>query len=681
MLCYGLIFFLSVSGGKRIRAKVLHSEESSWTHTKRKIRSDCISEENKKLVFEFWKSPEISRPTCNKNDVKRIRISKNNYISHMKYVLEKTQTECYSEFKSQYPEIKISQRLFEKCRPYFVSPARERHRNTCCCRYHTEIRYVFESCMKFRKNKHAMWSENDQKEYIVFDRVTDLVATTLCPKNSESGLCEKKCIDRECRDCGVSNFKLHESEMTDDDTAPDVSWSKYEYVNLLIKGRTLRKLMLVQKRSKPKELFQYFTEILRTYPSHSFRASWQNKQMRKLIECLPPDECVAIHDFSENYSCSEKDELQSTFFSKAECTLHVTILYRHARVDIDGEEMTENKRIVCEQFFVISPDIKHDNYFSKNVQKLVSDYLKEINYHVNCMHEFTDGCSVQYKSRNCMGDVSLSSDLGYGKIIRNYFETSHAKGQQDAAGGCIKHMADMAVIRGTSVIQNAQDLFDFAVHNLSSTKSKNKRRLFRYIDQADRSELRNFKPIKNNRKIHQIISENSDGLLKIRDLSCYSCDTCLDGNVTLCTNRSYCGQVTQVKMVQTQTKTNETSDTCENSPDFRSLVGKGVVVAVYTDDNDSEYYLLQVVASPFILSSFSTDQWGNSFDAGTDVLRGYYYDKVDDQRYKLLSGRIAIVPTLSIRYIVSAVGCYKKSITILDETHINIMESIDIHDM
>lgn len=36
--------------------------------------------------------------------------------------LEKTQTEAYLEFKSKYPEIKISQRLFENYKPFFVVP-------------------------------------------------------------------------------------------------------------------------------------------------------------------------------------------------------------------------------------------------------------------------------------------------------------------------------------------------------------------------------------------------------------------------------------------------------------------------------------------------------------------------------------------------------------------------------
>jgi hypothetical protein len=43
-----------------------------------------------------------------------------------------------------------------------------------------------------------------------------------------------------------------------------------------------------------------------------------------------------------------------------------------------------------------------------------------------------------------MGDVSYSSNSGY-KLIRNYYETAHAKGPQDAAGGFLKNQADFVV--------------------------------------------------------------------------------------------------------------------------------------------------------------------------------------------------------------------------------------------
>jgi hypothetical protein len=99
-------------------------------------------------------------------------------------------------------------------------------------------------------------------------------------------------------------------------------------------------------------------------------------------------------------------------------------------------------------------DDKHDQYFTYQVQKLIADYFSSISYNVHMMHEFYDGCSCQYKSRHCFGNLKQSlSDLGYSRLVRNFFETSHAKGSQDAAGGLIKNQPDLTVLRGTVTVQ------------------------------------------------------------------------------------------------------------------------------------------------------------------------------------------------------------------------------------
>ena len=61
-------------------------------------------------------------------------------------------------------------------------------------------------------------------------------------------------------------------------------------------------------------------------------------------------------------------------------------------------------------------------------QALITKYLLDISCKVDQMHEFT---AVQYNSRHCVGDLSCSlADFGF-IIQRNYFETSHAKGEQE----------------------------------------------------------------------------------------------------------------------------------------------------------------------------------------------------------------------------------------------------------
>lgn len=75
------------------------------------------------------------------------------------------------------------------------------------------------------------------------------------------------------------------------------------------------------------------------------------------------------------------------------------------------------------------------------VNKIISDYLESFSADITFMHKFTDGCLSQHKRRNCIGDESfvVESKLGYSKLIRNYFETSPAKGPQDASGSFPKH--------------------------------------------------------------------------------------------------------------------------------------------------------------------------------------------------------------------------------------------------
>ena len=181
-------------GGKRIRTQILKSEKSCFEITKRKTRSDAVSEDTKKTVFDFWCSPSISRTSSNKKDVKRMRIAPNMYSSHQIQILEKTQTEAYLEFRTKHPNIKISQRLFESYKPYFVLPVRPKDRCTCCCRHHVEMRCVFKQCMLFRKSVVKNKTDEEKEKYPVFEHINDLVNLTLCPKSDSAIKDEKESI-------------------------------------------------------------------------------------------------------------------------------------------------------------------------------------------------------------------------------------------------------------------------------------------------------------------------------------------------------------------------------------------------------------------------------------------------------------------------------------------------------
>ena len=105
-------------------------------------------------------------------------------------------------------------------------------------------------------------------------------------------------------------------------------------------------------------------------------------------------------------------------------------------------------------FFVISPNTVQDLSFTHEVQRQISEHLKSINCQIDTIHEFTDSnCVTQYKSRHCFADVTYAEQ--YFQIIKNFFETSHAKGAQDAAGDLVPK----PIWRW--VIHNAENVYDF----------------------------------------------------------------------------------------------------------------------------------------------------------------------------------------------------------------------------
>ena len=210
-------------------------------------------------------------------------------------------------------------------------------------------------------------------------------------------------LEQNCSECGVEKLDFLPEELDASDSCDDVTWEKYEYVTIMMKGgKSKKKIQLVKKVTKPGHMFQYFKDQLHTFPAHQFRATWQNNQLKNLLDNLPIDHAVCIHDFSENYRCSDRIEMQSYYFQKI--SIHVSILYRHAILEYDQvDSSTEEPNIICEQFFVISPDSSHGRHFTLYCQKQISEYLKSISAEIKIMHEFTDGCSSPIQEQKLHG--------------------------------------------------------------------------------------------------------------------------------------------------------------------------------------------------------------------------------------------------------------------------------------
>ena len=398
--------------------------------------------------------------------------------------------------------------------------------------------------------------------------------------------------------------------------------------------------------------------------------------MKLNVENLPSGHVCCLHDYSESYSCQYQDQIQTLFFKSS---------------SFDSRNNLAPSCSVTEHLFVISPDIKHDNDSVHECRALIAGYLKQINYPITVMHEWTDGCSSQYKSCHCMGDVSNSKmDFGF-LTIRNYFETSHAKGPQDGAGANLKHKADMAVVRRQVIIQNARDLYDYAKANLtepSSTRYKSqsvglKRRIFFFVDQHNRNRRNGkFKPIKGSRQIHSISgTDQSAGCLKTRLLSCY-CDSCLDGEYGSCENHDLVDEWEEISIEQEVTTRRVTrAEAHEQQAGILDLVSEGSFVAIASGDPGEDYYLLKVSEGPKDLQTPTKDDWGATYPAGAEVLTGHFLIQVAGTRsrhYNVDYSRKALVYASTATFLctdVRSLPCDTLQVT--EEEHLNILHSVD----
>ena len=148
-------------------------------------------------------------------------------------------------------------------------------------------------------------------------------------------------------------------------------------------------MKLVNKSTAVGEMFSCLKNLLQIYTSHQFRAKWQNQQLRELVQNLPIGHAVAVHNYSENYTCAMQDQIQSLYFSQVQASIHVTVLHRHALMDVDRILSTEeNPIVITEHLFVISADSKHDHHSVCSAHKRMDGYLKKVgkknNSFANC---------------------------------------------------------------------------------------------------------------------------------------------------------------------------------------------------------------------------------------------------------------------------------------------------------
>ena len=85
--------------------------------------------------------------------------------------------------------------------------------------------------------------------------------------------------------------------------------------------------------------------------------------------------------------------------------------------------------------------------------------------------------------------------------------------------------------------------------------------------------------------------------------------------------------------------------------------------------------------APDILIRKIKDGWGVTHERGTKVVKGYYFEKINNNilNYRLVKSVIAYVPFLSVKPIL-LVDIYTDLLQLTENDHLDILSAIDLHE-
>ena len=343
---------------------------------------------------------------------------------------------------------------------------------------------------------------------------------------SEKSLCPVPalaCLERKCKNCGISCIEDYIQSAMTSDLAQKVKWQVWEMVK---KEKGQRKEKVLREGTLAELTSQLLVE-LSTLSKHIFVHRWQHNAFRTLLSKLPtlPKSAIAVMDFSENYLCKWQDEVQSAHWGYNQVTIHPCVLYYNC---------PDCQEVITEYLVFLGDDLNHDAHMVKEIVDKVRTHLKRKG--VTSLIMWSDGCAAQYKSRLPFYYIAQS------KMEWVYYGSRHGKSPCDACGGVVKALCDADVRQG-AVIQSAKQMAEHLTmnHTLPAESSEgccHTLRSFSVIEDVDRAFPSSaLNTIPGTRKIQHVVGLGN-GRLLTRNLACF-CDVCMRKGDGRCTSADF----------------------------------------------------------------------------------------------------------------------------------------------
>lgn len=379
-----------------------------------------------------------------------------------------------------------------KYKPFYVIYPNLSSRNTCLCIKHANIDLKYKALQLYGPLKQKSLDE-------IINEVT-------CDRQSYS------CAANLCRQC--KNYKVQYNESSNDEKE-NVTWWQWECVDHEYvkkdgnESKTVKtkKTVKALKRTSITDLKRAFDSEIIKFKKHVFIMKHQHQQYRTIINNLRDNEAVIICDFSENYECKMKEEVQALHFgaSKNQVCLHTgAVFYKDS----------------MQSFCTISENTSHR---PENIWTHLNPILNEIKTNkpnIKILHFYSDGPTSQYRQKgNFQLLNTVPKEMGFDYCTWSFSESGHGKSIADGIGGSVKRTIDKHVAYGVDAT-NASQIYDLLTQCFKTTK-------FFLVDDSQIEEytekLQNLKTLIGTLNVHQIITSKDSETkeIKYRDLSCY----------------------------------------------------------------------------------------------------------------------------------------------------------------
>ena len=298
---------------KRYRLQTFAEKLLGFSKKRRFLQGETISSTTRKPtsrlrpglkaeVHSFYRRDDVSRITTGrKQTITRGKVKK------QKRFLMDTMKNLHRKFFAEQEHF-ISYSLLCRLRPFWVVHPTLSDRETCLCKIHENLEFVV---MKMYHLK--------------------LIETTNLESLTKMITCDfsnKCCMYDECVECKNKIIQLPQFDAVKTVTFPQWTTAQKEREDMK-DGTTVRYTLKKLGEDSQGNLVDLFHAFLHKFKRHTFNIIQQYSYCRKLKENLTKEEAIIHIDFSENYSCKYRSEIQSVRFgaSQNQATLHTGVLY------------------------------------------------------------------------------------------------------------------------------------------------------------------------------------------------------------------------------------------------------------------------------------------------------------------------------------------------------------------